>query len=247
MIKLILRFDDINPGFSWRKFEVFENISKLHGLCYLVGVIPDNNDPTIVCESPLPNYWDRIRNWKKKGWIIAQHGYRHEYVTDDSGILNRWSRSEFSGLNYKDQKDKLELGKCILQSEDVWEPTFMAPSHSFDANTLKALNDLDFTHITDGDGFFPYFQSGLISVPQVYAPYRFIKLMPGIYTLCLHVNSMNEFDINKMVNFIVNYKNKIITKSEFYSVDKYSGSTLHNIYGNALVTAGTLIYNFLKK
>ena len=55
------------------------------------------------------------------------------------------------------------------QTKSVWDGVFMAPSHSFDADTLRALRDLDFTSITDGFGFYPYDLHGLTAVPQLVA------------------------------------------------------------------------------
>ena len=93
-----------------------------------------------------------------------------------------------------------KMGKAILQKQNCWQPYFMAPSHSFDTNTLKALVNLDFVSISDGYGFFPYMDNGILHVPQLSSkPYKFI---PGISTICIHVNNMSDREIQTLVDFV---------------------------------------------
>ena len=52
--------------------------------------------------------------------------------------------------NAKEQKEKLLLGKAALENEGIYTDTFMAPGHSYDRNTLKALKTIGFEYVTDG-------------------------------------------------------------------------------------------------
>ena len=58
--------------------------------------------------------------------------------------------SEFAGLGFEQQFAMLEKGKAILESHGIKTDIFMAPAHSYDRNTLNALQKLGFTKMTDG-------------------------------------------------------------------------------------------------
>jgi predicted deacetylase len=207
--KFIIRFDDITPQMSWEKFNSIESVLDKYNIRPIVGVVPNCRDESLNVSSPNKNFWQAVRSWQDKGWSIAQHGYTHEYHTRDSGLLGINKNSEFSGFPYEKQLKMLSLGKKILMAEGVWQPIFMAPSHSFDVNTLKALASLEFKFITDGYGLYPYPVEDLIAIPQLFS--RPFHVGFGIYTICLHVNSMNSEDIKKTIEFICTHKNKIIT------------------------------------
>lgn len=198
--KFILRFDDITPGMAWSKFSAIELQAKSLGIPLLLGVVPDCQDPKLIIEPERPDFWDKVREWRELGWTIAQHGYRHIYGTHNSGLLGINNNSEFAGLSYAEQFSKLQKGKQILLREGVWQPIFMAPSHSFDANTLKALSALDFTHITDGYGIFPYKLHEIKAVPQLFSKSQHIGF--GIYTICFHINNIDEIDSVNISNMI---------------------------------------------
>jgi len=88
----------------------------------------------------------------------------------------------------------------------------MAPSHSFDSETLRALRDLNFTAITDGFGFYPYELWGLTAVPQLVA--RPLGFGFGVETICLHVNTMSDDAIKRIIDFIHAHHQQIISFSE---------------------------------
>ncbi|HET8688889.1 MAG TPA: DUF2334 domain-containing protein, partial [Methanosarcina sp.] len=159
----------------------------------------------------LELFWPKIREWKSLGWTIAQHGLHHLYESRDPGLLGTWKKSEFAGLNFEIQRQKLIAGKNILETQGVWDPVFMAPSHTFDETTLVALSEAGFKYITDGYGFYPYKLNDLTAVPQVYLPRWIVRFVPGIYTVCLHVNTMTNNDINQMLDFIKDNRKNIIS------------------------------------
>lgn len=212
MTRFILRFDDITPGMAWSKFSIFDKLSDELDLPLLVGVVPNCLDPKLAVEPPRSDFWEVVRQWSHRGWTIAQHGYTHQYVTQDPGLLvvNKKSKqSEFAGLPYQEQFTKLKAGKDILIAQDVWQPVFMAPSHSFDENTLRALTDLEFRYLTDGYGLYPYRMENLIAIPQLFSnPLHFGF---GVYTICLHVNSMSDMQISKIVQYVKKNRHRFIS------------------------------------
>jgi predicted deacetylase len=203
-MKFILRLDDICPTMDWDRINFLEKIlSKYPGVKPIIGVIPSNEDSSLNIHSPRQDFWDQVRGWRDEGWTIAQHGYCHLYTQRSTGLLGIGKHSEFAGLKYVDQYEKLQAGKNILANESVWQPYFMAPSHAFDMVTLEALADLEFDAISDGYGLYPYQIGRLTAVPQLFS--SGLNAGFGIYTVCLHPNTMekrqfNELDILLMRN-----------------------------------------------
>lgn len=210
--RYLIRFDDVVPTMAWSRFRPFEELADELTLPFLIGVVPDCRDPKLMVEPSRPDFWAWARARQKSGWTIAQHGYQHLYETEARGLLGIGRKSEFAGLPYERQFEKLSRGKAALQNEDVWEDVFMAPSHSFDVETLRALRDLNFTAITDGFGFYPYELHGLTAVPQLVA--RPLGLGFGVETICLHVNTMSDEAITRMIEFIRAHHPKIISFRE---------------------------------
>ena len=119
--------------------------------------------------------------------------------------------SEFSGLCYQDQLKKLAAGKEIMVKEDIWEPHFMAPAHSFDDVTIQCLSELGFQTITDGYGFYPYEYKGMLLVPQLFS--RPIPLPTGIQTIALHLNHGSRKEIDYLLNFLKLNKDRVVPYS----------------------------------
>lgn len=207
--RFVLRFDDVTPHMAWSRFGDIEKLLLQQDIPALVGVVPNCLDEEIMVEpGSAPVFWDRVRVWQSKGWAVAQHGYTHRYETRDPGILGINARSEFSGLSYEQQAAKLAAGKDIMQREGVWQPIFMAPAHSFDARTVRALRELGFRYLTDGYGLYPYEIEGLIAVPQLFASPVHVGF--GIYTICVHINNISDARLAKLSAFIERHARQFI-------------------------------------
>jgi predicted deacetylase len=210
--KFLLRFDDVAPEMAWSRFDPFDELSRDQDLPLLVGVVPRCLDPLLCVEPANAAFWDTVRGWVGRGWTIAQHGYTHQYVTREPGILRIGVQSELAGLPYEEQFSKLKAGKRILTEQGVWQPVFMAPSHSFDETTLQALADLKFQYLTDGYGVYPYKFGKLTAVPQLFAsPLNFGF---GVYSICLHVNTLNEQQIMRIIEFVKKNRSRFISFDE---------------------------------
>ena len=215
--RYLIRFDDVVPAMAWSRFAAFEKVAADLSLPFLIGVVPECRDPKLSVEPEHHNFWDWVRARKHAGWMIAQHGYQHLYETDARGLLGIGRKSEFAGLSYDAQVQKLAAGKEIMQREGVWSGVFMAPSHSFDEITVQALRDLEFTALTDGFGFYTYDIHGLMAVPQLVA--RPLGFGFGVETICLHVNTMSEEAIGRMIDFIHAHRKQIISFDEALQVN----------------------------
>jgi predicted deacetylase len=197
--KFVIRLDDIAPGMNWEAMDRVARAFDALGIRPLLGVVPDNRDPGLDVGPPRVDFWERLRNWAGQGWSIAQHGYQHVYCTSDAGLLRINPRSEFAGLSYETQREKLSLGREILKAQGLATDVFMAPAHSFDRDTLRALADLGFTSVTDGYGLFPYRSEGLTFVPQLFSkPYH---CGIGVYTVCLHLNTISGPALSDLEEF----------------------------------------------
>lgn len=201
MAQYIYRLDDITPNMNWKNFFRYIELFNHYKVVPLIGIVPDNKDYKLCKNESNDMFWDIMCDLKSKGVVeIAQHGYQHLYGTRDEGILKSKFgyklQSEFSGLNYEVQYNKIKRGKEILIEKKLDTDIFMAPSHSFDKITIQALRDLRFKYITDGIGFYPYEENGITCIPQQFGTPR--KFPFGVITICLHPNDSDEIEFNKV-------------------------------------------------
>lgn len=242
-MKYIIRFDDITHDMSWQNFFAVKQSLENLGIRSVLGVVPENLDLTLQYEPPRTDFFDLMRKFRQYGDTIAQHGTHHCYTSDHSGILGINRFSEFAGLNYIDQLALLRTGKNILQKEGIWEPYFMAPAHSFDSNTLKALLELEFIGLTDGYGFFPYNQNGLKLIPALTSSPFNVGF--GYCTICLHTNTMSLEAIERLLKFVVHNRSKFIDFKSLFNMNASSG--IHHIMLRQMTRYGLKYYRWLMR
>lgn len=197
---LILRFDDITPAMAWDKFLPIKTRLGQLGVRCILGVVPECRDDALNIAEPRTDFFDLVRGWALSGDSIAQHGTFHVYDSSAGGLLGINARSEFAGHSFEKQLERLARGKAVLEREGVWQPYFMAPSHSFDLNTLRALRSLGFLAVTDGVGFHPYLVEDLLFVPQLTS--RALPVTIGVQTICIHINSMTQPQLERLLEFV---------------------------------------------
>jgi predicted deacetylase len=153
----------------------------------ILAVVPDCQDRNLMIDPPDPHFWDKVRTWQARGWAIGLHGFQHAYVNDNAGVVGLTAASEFAGLPYQVQHDKLRQGLEIFAREGVHPDVFVAPAHSFDQTTVQVLKDLGIQAISDGMGLGPYTDLlGTTWVPQQFAVMRHMPF--GVWTFCYHLN-----------------------------------------------------------
>ena len=188
-MEIAVRIDDITSDMDWNSFLGMKEILDRAGIKPLIGVVPDNQDPMLQCGEHHVNFWEEIRQLQQQGWSIAMHGYRHLYETRQGGLFPLNHFSEFAGLSFESQYEKLKQGKEILEKHGILTDLFMAPGHSYDQNTLAALKELGFRFVTDGFGDQPYQYKGITFVPIAYHSRKSIqKKGDKITTLVYHIN-----------------------------------------------------------
>lgn len=208
--RYIFRLDDVCENMNWDNFVRVQEVFLRHKVKPIIGVIPNNQDASLL---KLPkcsfSFWREVRRLQQEyGWSVALHGLTHAYETEDSGMLGVNSRSEFAGLCLQVQDRKIKEGVRIFRENDVRIDAFMAPAHSFDRTTLECLKSNGIRVITDGYAFYPYYEYGILFVPQLTSRPRNIPL--GLWTFCLHTNSMSRQSIDDLESFVcANLKNVV--------------------------------------
>lgn len=205
------RLDDITPDMDWDRFYRVKAIFDKYKVKPLIGVVPDNQDEKLRCGECHADFWEYIASLEKNGWLIAQHGCYHVYETADAGLLGIKKASEFAGLPYEQQYEKLKTGREILQKHGLNVTIFMAPGHTYDKNTLKALKKLGFSHVTDGYADVPYYAKGLLFIPCRSSRPGFSGILD---TICLHCNEMDENDYRELENFLEKYSSRVVPFAE---------------------------------
>lgn len=232
-MQCMIRLDDITPDMNWDNFNLACKILDTYQIRPLLGVVPECHDEKLQIQHKRDSFWDILKELQAQGWMIAQHGTYHMYVTCDSGMLGLKNQSEFAGLSYEEQYEKLKTGKEILEKNGIKTDIFMAPGHTFDKNTIKALSNLGFRTVTDGLYHHPYRYQGIVFIPCRLKAYRKIK---GIDTVCLHTNTMKERDFLELGTFCKQNRDQIIPFSaEMFEAQIVSRSVFVTVYEKVMV------------
>lgn len=217
--KYLLRFDDICSTMDWVAWEKIEHALLKYKVRPILAVVPDNQDPKLVYSKDNKNFWKKIQSLQSLGFTIAIHGYQHKYETDDAGIVGLNNMSEFAGLSKEIQEEKIEKALNIFEDNGIKVRVWVAPSHSFDRNTIKILKKRDIELISDGYYLRPVKYLGATWIPQQIWKFRYFPF--GIWTVCLHHNGMNDRDISALVRNIIAFNRHIINLDDI-DCDKVS-------------------------
>ena len=204
-MKIAVRLDDITPDMDWDRFLKFKAILEKYQMKPLIGVVPDNKDDNLIkkpkSDKAPADFWEYIKELKEEGWEIAMHGYRHIYASTKGGMFPLNNFSEFAGISYEKQKEMIDAGKTMLKEKGIETDIFMAPAHSYDKNTLKALKNAGFSRITDGFGNEPYLWKGLIFYPISFRLSSTLKKESGYSTMVVHTDTISDGELQKYENY----------------------------------------------
>tara|TARA_A100001388_G_C28659017_1_gene445818 strand:- start:61 stop:867 length:807 start_codon:yes stop_codon:yes gene_type:complete len=195
--KYIIRLDDACETMQRESWERIEIILEKRNIKPIIAVIPNNKDLELKLSEKNENFWNIVENWQKKGWHIALHGYEHKYhkIRRRKQFIPLYERSEFAELKITSQAEKIKKGIDIFRKHKINSNVWVAPSHSFDKNTLKALKNVtDIRIVSDGLALYPFKFKGLTFIPQQL--WQLKKHRFGIWTVCLHPNNMSKEDID---------------------------------------------------
>ncbi len=209
---------------NWSVWAQVEKILLEFEVKPILSVVPDNQDEKLKVSEPNNGFWNEVRAWQSRGWTIGLHGYQHLYATHDAGIVGINKFSEFSGLSFHEQLDKVRRSLEIFEREGVKPDVWVAPAHSFDESTVKALQSAGVKCISDGLHLFPHIDSlGILWVPQQF--WRFRWMPYGVWTICHHFNSWNGRDIARFRSDLQHFRRSIVDFKEI--VTSYSGRRVY--------------------
>jgi predicted deacetylase len=216
--KFIFRWDDISPFQDAPKFGRLIDLFVQYRIPAVLGVIPDNRDESIRFNPAGESaFVDKLKELEKAGWEIAMHGYRHIRQTEDGGILALNRASEFAGRRHDDQAADLQQGKKLLNDYGFDPVTFIAPWHSYDQATLRALAEHGFKAFSDGWALYPKMTAGLLQLPVIFwsVPTRLkmLERLRGIYTICLHPHIIGNDDLARLERFFRDYRPSVVIAS----------------------------------
>ena len=199
-----MRLDDACEKRDIELWNRMEDLLDKYSVMPLVGIIPHCEDTDMERYAEDEAFWNRVEDWVSKGWVMALHGYTHVFCTNDGGLNPVNNRSEFAGVPLDDQKEKIRFGIKVLRSHGIDPKVFFAPAHTFDRNTLKALEEeSNIRIISDTAANKPYNRNGFTFIPQQSGHVR--KLPFNTVTFCYHPNTMKEKDFQALEEFLKIY------------------------------------------
>ena len=228
--KIAVRMDDITPDMDWDNFYFFRKLFEEAGITPLLGIVPDNRDPKLSCSAAREDFYEVMKGLQNEGYSFAMHGFQHIYTTKSGGIFPLNNYSEFAGVPYDRQKEMLVLGKEKLRKHGIDTDIFMAPAHSYDCNTLRALRKAGFTKITDGFGSAPYRYKGITFYPISFKIDRSLKQKKGTTTMVIHANTVTEKDKERYARIFKECGKNMISYSEYLMMEPVT----RNILGKTL-------------
>lgn len=215
-MKIAVRMDDITPDMNWENFYFFQELFKKANITPLLGIVPENRDEKLHCGQAREDFYEVMKELEQAGYCFAMHGCYHLYTTKRGGRFPLNNYSEFAGLPYDQQKEMLSFGKETLKAHGIETDIFMAPAHSYDKNTLKALKELGFTRITDGFGNAPYRESGIVFYPISFLLKNSLKReRGGLTTMVVHANTLTRADKERYERIFEEYGKNMISYSAY--------------------------------
>ncbi len=212
-MKIAVRMDDITPDMDWEKFYFFQKLFEQAGIKPLLGIVPMNEDENLHIEENKVSFWEEMKSLQEQGYTLALHGYRHVYQTSKGGMFPLNDFSEFAGRSYDEQLADLKQARAILDAKGIQTDIFMAPAHSYDKNTLRALKATGFHKITDGFGKKPYLWNGIAFYPISFLLSRSLKADKGYTTMVIHANTVT--DCHKYEELFREHGKDMISYSEY--------------------------------
>lgn len=196
----LLRFDDICPTMSPTRWQRFLPLIEEFNLKPILAVIPDNRDRDLVRSPSDPEFWAQMRAMEAAGAAIALHGYNHLCMRKGKSMLPLHSRTEFAGVDEYTQQMWIHAGLNILRGHGLNPRLWVAPLHSFDRATLRALRKEGIKLLSDGFARVPFSKGGLTWIPQqLWTP---IEKSKGLWTICVHNNTAHSSDVDRLRNFL---------------------------------------------
>lgn len=209
--RILIRIDDVCPTMDGSAFWERINFFKELGIKPLLGVIPACEDETLQYGN-VDHFWEMIRDLADEGYPIAMHGCRHVYTMGKRGLVCLRKQSEFVGLPYETQVQMLQAGKRMLEEKGINTRWFMAPGHSYDRQTVRALAAAGFQYVSDGRSSSPYCLHGIKFIPA--ASIWQSPFCGKVVTVCMHPSTDSQRSYRKVQKFVRENRSQVGAFSE---------------------------------
>ena len=241
---ILIRLDDIAENMNWDLMKKSELLFEKYQIKPVLGVIPNNKDNDLLSYPKRNDFWEKVREWRNKGWEISMHGSTHVYDTNSKNkdYFGYGGGSEFCEHSLEIQMFKLKDGLKKFSDEKIRIRSFFAPNHTYDKNTFAALKNSGINEIIDGYGLMPYTENGIKFIPQLF--YKVIALPFGIQATQIHLNYWKQDDFDNFERFIIRNSNKIITYDQ--AVKKINDNLFYKLI-NILTKKTVQIKRIIKK
>jgi len=201
--QLLLRIDDLCPTIHARRWGRLRELLHEHSICPILAVVPANQDPELRISAPDRGFWQQMRDMQLAGATIALHGYTHLCSQTGRGLIPLHRTGEFAGLEIDEQRHRIAAGRDILRGHGLNPELWVAPRHSFDRNTLRALRDEGMHYLSDGLARRPFERGGITWIPmQLWAP---VPRSSGLWTICIHPNSLDGVRYERLQRFVQHF------------------------------------------
>ena len=230
----ILRLDDASEHMNLTNWYKVKKLLDKYNIKPIYGIIPDNQDPELVKNELVFDFWQLMKKWADEGWIPALHGCNHVFVTSEGGLNPIHRRSEFAGMSLDSQREKIRRGYRIMLEHNVKPSVFFAPAHTFDEKTLQALADeTEIRVISDTVSNNVYYRDPFFFIPQQSGRVR--RLPFKVVTFCYHPNTMEISDFHVLERFLKLHSERF-TRLDIDNLDKRKKDSFDKLLG--------LLYNF---
>lgn len=210
----LIRLDDASPYMAAENWQRMEDLLDRYGIQPLVGIIPANADPETMIDQEDSLFWEKARRWMDKGWKLAMHGYNHVCTTHSGGLNPVHHCSEFAGLSYEEQCEKIITGYTVLRQHQLEVAWFFAPCHTFDQHTLRAIrHHTSIKYISDMMATKPFKYDGFSWMPCQMGVLRWMPIS-GYWCACYHPNQMSDADFKALEHFLKNHHQDFVSFSD---------------------------------
>ncbi len=237
MAYFILRLDDACPQMNQMKWHRMEELLDQYKIQPVAGIIPDNRDK-IFTEDTDSRFWEKCRIWQEKHWTIAQHGLHHTLHTHTGSRFQMAveTATEMAGKPEDIQFKMILKGYEIMKSKGIIPVCFFAPCHTFDKNTVRALNRPRprFLFVSDGYALRPYVKQHVIFLPAIFdTPHKITGR--GVQTFIFHPNNMTDSDFCMLETFLKKHAHEFVNAQDFVTRWVYEKKNSGNQCGQGII------------
>ena len=211
----LLRLDDASEHWNKTNWLRIHQMCRNNGIKPIVAIIPQNQFEKSLIYPEDPEYCTTITEWIQEGWTPALHGCHHVLHSSRGGLNPVNNRSEFVDVPLAEQRELIRGGMATLNEMGINPRIFVAPAHTFDRNTLTAIQEesgIDI--ISDTIATDIYYENGFYYIPQQSGSVRVLRF--PVVTFCYHPNTMTQSSFDKLESFLKQHQ------GEFGSFDQLS-------------------------